>query len=153
MKNVLVLIVLFSMISLSAKSQKSTPENVKKEFAIKYPGAQAVKWDSEEANEWEAEFTIDGKKMSSCFDNEGKWIESETAISEKELPVEVVNSLNKDFKGYKRGPVEIFESTEIKGFELRLTKGDESIEVIFDNKGVVLKKTELKEEDEEDEEN
>jgi len=89
--------------------------------------------------------------MSACFDNEGKWLESETVISEKELPVAVVNALIKDFQGFKKGPVEIFESTTIKGFEMSLKKGKKSFEVIFDSNGAILKKTALKEEDEKDE--
>jgi hypothetical protein len=113
MKNFLILIVAFSMISFSAFSKKNPPENVKKEFAKKYVSAQSVKWDSEEANEWEAEFKMDGKKMSACFDNSAKWIDSETEISLKELPAAVVNTLNTDFQGFKKGLIEIFESPEI----------------------------------------
>jgi hypothetical protein len=151
MKNFFILVAAFSLISFSAYSQKNLPENVKKEFAKKYPAAQSVKWDSESANEWEAEFKMDGKKMSACFDNSAKWIDSETEISEKELPAAVANTLNKDFQGYKKGLIEIFESPEMKGFELTLKKGESSLEVVFDNSGKTIKKTEAKEEDEKDE--
>ena len=151
MKNFFILIAAFSLISVSAFSQKNPPENVKKEFTKKYASAQSVKWDSEEQNEWEAEFKMDGKKMSACFDNSAKWIESETVISEKELPASVVSTLNKDFSGYKKSLIEIYESLEMKGFELGLKKGETSIEVIIDNSGKILKKTDVKEEDEKDE--
>jgi hypothetical protein len=145
MKNVVILAIVFEFISVSAFSQKNPSETVKKEFSKKYATAQSVKWDSEEKNEWEAEFTLDGKKMSASFDNSGIWIESETAISEKELPASVVNTLNKDFLGYKKGNIEIFESPAMKGFELGLKKGETSIEVIIDNNGKVIKNTEKKE--------
>jgi outer membrane lipoprotein-sorting protein len=151
MKNLLILTFVFTFISVSAFSQKNPSEIVKKEFSKKYASAKSVKWDNEEKNEWEAEFTMDGKKMSASFDNSGKWIESETAITEKELPASVVATLNKDFLGYKKSLIEIFESTEMKGFELGLKKGETSIEVIFDNSGKILKKTDVKEEDENDE--
>jgi outer membrane lipoprotein-sorting protein len=151
MKNLLILTFVFTFISFSAFSQKNPTEIVKQEFSKKYASAKSVKWDNEEKNEWEAEFTMDGKKMSASFDNSGKWIESETAITEKELPALVVATLNKDFSGYKKSLIEIFESTEMKGFELGLKKGETSIEVIFDNSGKILKKTDVKEEDENDE--
>jgi hypothetical protein len=151
MKNFFILIAAFSMISFSAFSQKNPPENVKKEFSKKYATAQSVKWGSEEANEWEAEFTMGGKKMSACFDNSAKWICTETAILEKELPVAVVNTINKDFQGFKKSLTEIYESPEVKGFEMVLKKGESSLEVIFDNGGKVFKKTDIKEEDEKDE--
>jgi hypothetical protein len=150
MKNFMILLAAFSFISFSACSQNNLPENVHKEFAKKYPAAQSVKWDSESANEWESEFKMDGKKMSACFDNSGKWIESETAISEKELPVAVINTLNTEFQGYKKSPVEIFENPEMKGFELTLKKGESSLEVVIDNSGKIIKKTEVKEDDEKD---
>lgn len=96
MKNFLIPVLVFSVISLNANSQKTAPENVKKEFAKKY-------------------------------------------------------TLNTDFKGYKKNLIEIYESPEIKDFELELKKGESSLEVIFDNNGKVFKKTDEKEEDEKDE--
>jgi hypothetical protein len=146
MKNFFIFLIIFSLISFSAFGQKNPPDNVKKQFAKKYATAQSVKWDSEEKNEWEAEFKMEGKKMSACFDSLAKWIESETEISEKELPAAVVSTLNKDFQGYNRGSFEIFESSEMKGFELGLKKGETPIEVIIDNNGKILKKTDVKEE-------
>lgn len=145
MKNIAILIFAFSMISASAFSQKNPPENVKKEFTKKYASAQSVKWDSEEKNEWEAEFTLDSKKMSASFDNSGKWIESETVISEKDLPVKVSETLNKDFQGYKKSHIELFDSMQKKGFELGLKKGELSVEVIIDINGKIIKKTNEKE--------
>jgi hypothetical protein len=150
MKNLITLVV-FAFISVSAFSQKTPPEIVKKEFAKKYSTALSVKWDSEEKNEWEAEFTMEGKKMSASFDNSGKWMESETAITEKDLPAVVLNTLNKDYQGYKKSDISIFEDSKAKGFELTLKKGETSIEVLIDNGGKVIKKTEAKEEDEKDE--
>lgn len=141
MKNLVILVIAFAFISVSAYSQKNPSEIVKKEFSKKYATAQSVKWDSEEKNEWEAEFTMDGKKMSASFEDSGKWLESETPISEKELPASVVNTLNKDFLGYKKGHIEIFESPSMKGFEIGLKKGDTSLEVVFDNNGKIIKKT------------
>lgn len=148
MNYLFVLIVSLSLISVAAFSQKNPPENVKREFIKKYASAQSVRWESEEKNEWEAEFRIDGKKMSASFDNSAKWIESETEITEKELPASVVSTLNKVFQGYKKGHIELFENAEIKGFELGLKKGESSIEVIIDNNGKIIKKTDVKREDE-----
>ena len=148
MKKLIILILAFVLISGSAFSQKNPPEIVKKEFAKKYATAKSVKWDNEEKTEWEAEFTMDGKKMTAAYDISGKWMESETVITEKELPASVVNTLNKDFQGYKKGEVVIFENSEMKGFEIGLKKGESKIEVVIDSNGKVIKKTDSKEEDE-----
>lgn len=94
---------------------------------------------------------MDGKKMSACFDNSAKWMESETEISEKELPSAVLATLNIEFQGYKKNAIEILENPEMKCFELALKKGESTLEVVIDNSGKIVKKTEAKDEDEEDE--
>lgn len=144
MKTILTLLFVSVLFASPAFAQKTVPENVKKEFAKKYPAAQAVKWGSEEANEWEAEFTVNGTEMSASYDNKGTWLESETEISTKDLPAAVTATLTKDFAGYKTGEMSIIEDPKMKGFELALKKGDSSLEVVFDNSGKVIKKTELK---------
>jgi Putative beta-lactamase-inhibitor-like, PepSY-like len=145
MKHVSILFVVFIIFSASAISQKSAPENIKKEFARKYPAAQNVKWGSEEANEWEAEFKMNGKEMSASYDNAGKWLETETGVALKELPAAVTSAIKKEFAGYKTGEMSIIESPGLKGYEIALKKGETALEVIFDNNGIVLKKTEVKE--------
>jgi hypothetical protein len=133
------------------KEMKAPPAIVTAAFNQKYAGATGVEWGSEEANEWEAEFTLDGKKMSACFDSTAKWTTSETVISEKELPAPVVKALNTQFQGYGWNLIEIYESPEMKGFELGIKKGESAVEVIFDKDGKILKKSEIKKEIEESE--
>jgi Putative beta-lactamase-inhibitor-like, PepSY-like len=148
MKNIFILLVVFSISLVPAFSQKNAPDNVKNEFAKKYPSAQSVKWASEEANEWEAEFKINGTEMSASFDNKGVWLETETEISVKELPASVTNTIAKDFVGFKTGAVSTNETPKMKGYEVELTNGETSLEVIFDNSGKVIKNTEIKKEKE-----
>jgi len=135
-----------AILSVMASGQKNVPENIKKEFAEKYPSAQNIKWASEEANEWEAEFKINGTEMSASYDNKGTWLESETEITAKDLPSTVTNTLAKEFEGYKTGEISAIENPRMKGFELALKKGGTTIEVVIDNTGKVLKKREVKKE-------
>jgi hypothetical protein len=152
MKNIFILFVLLSLASFTVFSQKNTPDNVKKEFAKKYPAAQSVKWASEEANEWEAEFTVNGKEMSASFDDKGVWMETEAEITEKELPEAVANTLKNEFAGFKTDEISTIENPQMKGFEMVLKKGETSLEVVFDNSGKVIKTKEVKKEKEDKEE-
>lgn len=147
MKNLIILVVLLFTFTLVSNGQKVAPETVKKAFAQKYAAAKSVKWDSESANEWEAEFTLNGKEMSASYDNAGKWLESETEVSSKELPAAVSATLKKQFAGYKTGEMSIFESPEMKGFEIALTKDKSALEVLIDASGKVLKNTPVGKED------
>jgi hypothetical protein len=149
MKNLIILIALFSLISFSACSQKNPPENIKKEFSQKYATAKSVKWNSEKPNEWEAEFKMNGKNMSACFDNEGKWMESEAEVSVKDLPAEVTNTLKNEFSGFKTKEISTVENPEMKGFEFALKNKETEITVIIGADGKVLKKEETGENKEE----
>jgi hypothetical protein len=134
-----------------ARKEAKVPEKITNAFNLKYAGAISVIWGSEEANEWEAEFTLAGKKMSACFDSSAVWTVTETVISEKEIPEAVLKTLKTEFSGYKKSLIEIYESPDIKGFEMILKKGEKSVEVIFDNSGKVVKKTDTGEENEKEE--
>src|SRR5450759_676991 len=137
MKNLIILSVLLLGFTLTAGAQKVAPEPVKKAFAQKFTAAKSVKWDNESATEWEAEFTMNGKEMTASYDNSGKWLESETGITAKELPAAVTATLAKEFAGYKTGEMSIVESPELKGFEIALTKSKTALEVVIDASGKV----------------
>jgi len=140
MKNFFILVALFSLISFSGCSQKNPPDKVKKEFSQKFAAANSVKWDSEKPNEWEAEFKINGKEMSACFDDSGKWLESEAEVSAKELPAAVTNTLKNEFSGFKTKESSTIENPEMKGFEFALKNKETEITVIIGADGTVLKK-------------
>jgi hypothetical protein len=153
MKKLISLSVIILAIGVIASGQKNVPPPVNTVFSQKYPAAASAKWAREEANEWEAEFKLNGKEMSASFDNAGKWLESETEIAAKELPAAVSGTIAKEFAGYKTDEVSILDSPEIKGFEVGLKKGETVLEVVFDNAGKVLKKSDVsnEERDEKDE--
>ena len=148
MKKIITLLFVFSLLTLNVFSQKNVPEIVKKEFAKKFSRARAVKWSSEEAYEWEAEFKINATEMSSSFDNNGIWLETEAKINEKDLPAAVEDTLKTKFGGYKHGEISTIENSQMKGIELSLKKGETSLEVVMDNSGKVIKQTESRKEKE-----
>jgi len=143
MKNFSILLAVFSLLSFSACSQKNPPDNVKKEFSQKFVGAKSVKWESEKANEWEAEFKINGKEMSACFDNAGIWLETEAEVSAKELPAPVANTLKNEFPGFKTDEISTIENPEMKGFEVALKNKKTELTVIIGAEGTILKKEEV----------
>lgn len=140
MKNSIILTLLLVGFTLPACSQKDAPLNVKKVFAEKFAAAKSVKWVSEEADEWEAEFKLNGKEMTAAFDNEGKWLETETEITSKGLPAAVNATLNREFAGFKTEEISIVENPEMKGFEMALKNKEDEITVIIANDGSILKK-------------
>ena len=132
---------------------QSAPSAVKSAFEKKFPNAKSVEWKKENDSEWEAEFKLNGVEYSANFSNDGTWKETEHEIKESELPNAVKNTLNDQFGDYKVEDVEMIETPGFSGYEIEIEKGKETIELVIDNSGKVLKKkveTESEEEEDED---
>ncbi|MBE9492388.1 MAG: PepSY-like domain-containing protein [Bacteroidetes bacterium] len=151
MKN-LILFVFVVLLCITACGQISAPSAVQKAFDTKYPKAENIKWEQEEANDWEAEFKLDGKEMSAIFDNSGKWLETETEVKKKDLPAEVFKSLSIEFDGFEIDEVEFVEKPDFKGYEIALEKEETEVEVLVTKTGeITIKKVNAEDEDEDDE--
>lgn len=156
MKNLFLMLAVVAMFSLNACAQKNkdVPEKVKTSFNQKFPDATRIKWDKENAKEWEAEFKMNGKEYSANFSTDGTWKETEYKIEKSEIPADVKNTLDTEFKGYKIEETEVSKTPENKVFEIHLKKGETKMEVAISPDGKVVKKEVKKENDEEgDEEN
>ncbi len=120
---------------------QTPPKAVTDNFAKNFSSATKVKWDQEEANEWEAEFKMKGTEMSASFDNAGKWTATEAELKEKDLPAAVSKAVKAAYPDWKIEDVESIETPEMKGYELGIEKGKEEMEitVIADGKITVKK--------------
>ena len=139
MRNLVFILLMLFGISLNSSAQKKLPEAVEKSFSQKFSEAKSIKWSNESANEWEAEFVLNGKKMSASFDNSGNWFETETELALKDLPEAVTSTLNREFAGYRKGESSILENPTVKGYEIALKKSGSEIEVVIDVNGKLLK--------------
>ena len=144
-RSIIILSVL--VMSLFACAQ-TPPKPVSDNFNSKFQGATKVKWDQEEANEWEAEFKMSGEAMSASFDNAGKWLETEKEVKKNELPEAVLNAFNTNYSGYKVDEAAAIEKPDFNGYELDIKKGEEKLEIQVSPQGKIVSKRELDEEDE-----
>ena len=128
-------------ISLAACAQ-NPPKNVADNFNMKFQNADKVKWDQEEANEWEAEFKMNGDAMSASFDNAGKWLETEKELKKNQLPAAVQNAFNSQYSGFKMEEASAIEKPDFKGYELGIEKGEEALEILVTADGKIISKKE-----------
>ncbi len=147
MKNFMIMTVLISTMTLTACTQKNdVPAKVKTAFEQKFPNATKISWDKENANEWEAQFKMDGKEYSANFDSEGNWKETEYKISKSDIPAAVKSTLDKEYNGYKVEEAEVSETANGKVYEFELEKGNSDMEVAISLDGKIVKKEEKEEE-------
>ena len=145
------LLVGLGMVSCSEEASSETPTKVEDAFNTKFPNAKSVEWEKENDTEWEAEFKLDGVDYSANFSNEGVWKETEHGIKIKELPEAVQSTLSSEFSEYKIEEAETVETPDFSGYEVEIEKGEESMEIVFDEAGKVIKKK-IKEEEDDNEE-
>ncbi len=126
------------MLTFGACAQKNVPQNVEMAFKKQFPTAQKASWDKESAEEWEAEFRMNGMDYSANFSNDGKWKETEYKVKSSDLPVKVQETLKTEFGTYKIAKVEVSESPNGTVYEVEL-KGENEMEVVMDENGKVIK--------------
>jgi hypothetical protein len=151
MKNLTLLLMLL-VFGIFACQQVKPPKEVSDAFAAKFTAAEKVQWEQEEENVWEADFMMEGKEITACFDNAGKWLETETVIGIEELPATFTDSLEVKFEGYEIEEAESIVKPDFTGFEIVLMKGDTEMEVIISPGGEIISQNMIEKEEGEDKE-
>ena len=136
-KNILVVIaLLIATITFATEA----PKAVKEAFAKKFPTAKSVKWEKENAKEYEAAFTIDGTKYSANFTNEGVWVETETEIKIADLPTVVSSAIKTKYVDWEiMGASKIETANNEVKYEADIRKGKTKKEVLVKADGTIIK--------------
>ena len=119
---------------------KTPPDAVKNAFAKKFPTATKVSWGVEGPKEWEAEFTLEGNKISANFYEDGTWLETEKEIKAADLPKAVLESVKSKYSDWKIAEADKTETSK-NGiiYEVDLKKGLKSKSLAFKENGMSIK--------------
>jgi hypothetical protein len=141
MKTVIILLTVLFISTGYAQdfSSKDVPRIVKEKFRSSYSNATNVKWTKEKSG-YESSFKKGSANMSVNFDEQGNVIETETGIKLIELPVEVRESVAKDFSKYKITETSKIESRGIITYEVAVKRGKDKIDLMYDEHGVLKSK-------------
>ena len=136
--NTVVLTIVGLLILSVAVFAAKPPVKVTKAFANKFSNAKNVKWGKENLKEWEAEFLLNGVKMSANFGNDGSWVETESEIPIGELPAAVAASIKSHHAGWEIVHAYRIESAA-KGtfYEAEIKLGKKKKEVLINEDGSV----------------
>lgn len=149
-KTVILMLGTIMVLTQACAQNTAAPAKVTSSFSKKFPTAKNVKWDKENATEWEAEFKMNGEEYSANFNNEGTWLETEYEIEASAIPEAVKKTLASEFSGYDIEEVELSETAKGKVYEFSLEKDETDMEVAISPEGKVIKKEVKKENDKED---
>jgi len=121
-------------------AQSKTPMAVTTAFNQKFPNATKVKWDKENAHEYEASFDWKGEKLSANYSDKGEWLETESPISFNLLPEKVQATFNSAHKGATiKGVAKIETSKGITKFEVEFKQGVKTVELFYTADGTEVK--------------
>lgn len=135
-KNILVVIaLLIATITFATEA----PKAVKEAFAKKFPTAKSVKWEKENAKEYEASFTLDGTKMSANFSNEGTWVETETEIKIADLPTIVSTAIEAKYASWAITSASKIETAKGIQYEADIKKEKVKKEILLNADGTFIK--------------
>lgn len=140
MKNIIFVAALLVCVYVTGCSQASIPAAVTTAFNQKFQHATKVKWDKENAHEYEASFQLNQKSYSANFSDKGEWLETESPIEFQQLPDKVQQAFNASHKGAVVKAVAVIETS--KGFtqyEIEFKKGMKTIELFYTTDGILIK--------------
>jgi len=121
-------------------AQGKTPAAVTTAFNQKFPNATNVKWDKENAHEYEASFEWKGETLSANFSDTGEWLETESPISFNQLPEKVKTAFNDALKGATVKAVAKIETSKgTTKFEVEFKQGLKTIELFYTTDGKEIK--------------
>ena len=140
MKNIFFVAMTIVFSSATIFAQNKISKDIETTFNLKFPKATKVRWDKENAHEYEASFTENGVKHSANFSDKGEWLETESPITFKELPLKVQTNFNNSNKGYKVKAIAKIENSKGETqFEIEVKKGLKTVEYFYNPEGILIK--------------
>lgn len=125
--------------SAQSLKTKDVPGIVKEKFNSNFTKVVNAIWTKEKSN-FEASFKAGDRQMSVNIDEKGNIIETETGIKLGELPVEVRNSVAKDYLKYRITEAAKIEVKGIITYEVEVKRGKVKMDLIYDEHGVLISK-------------
>lgn len=140
MKKIIFVAVAFICAYATSFAQSKTPNAVMITFNQKFTNASNVKWDKENAHEYEASFVWKGEKHSANFNDTGEWLETESPITFNQLPEKVQTAFNASHKVTTIKAVAKIETSKGQTqYEVEIKQGLKTVEFFYEANGSVIK--------------
>lgn len=108
------MLIAFAGIFMANAQIRKIPSAVTEAFKAKFPNAEEVSWKDNLTN-FEANFKMDGHKMSCAFKGNGEWQWTHKSLSFEELPAAVKDGFAKSkYAKWKPGSVEWIDEKDKK---------------------------------------
>ena len=139
------LVILSAALAVAAAAQQlsAVPANVKQSFESRFQRIRRVEWKLKNDQNYEAEFKLRGVEVAAKFDSTGKWLETETTITQSDLTRAVRATIMRDFRGYRIIESQKLERCDDKEnlFEVHVENAKEILKLQFSGNGTLFSKS------------
>ncbi|MBD2083207.1 PepSY-like domain-containing protein [Leptolyngbya sp. FACHB-17] len=129
-------ILIASLALAGCSSSYAVPSSVQQAFNLKYPGINA-RWE-EKPYGYEAVFVKDGREYEAEFSRSGQWLETEYELGADQFSAIVLERVRQQYPGYAVTKHEIELTPNGTFYEVEIERGDEEIELYFDERGNLI---------------
>jgi len=144
----LILVLASGLLIVTQACSVNVSKEVKAAFAAKFPSATRVSWSKENDKSLEAEFKLDGKKVSALFSLNGAWLETEEDVKVELLPAAVKTTMDGQFQNATIKECEkVTKPDNSITYELEIKTSEGVKEVVLNTDGVLVKVELVKDED------
>lgn len=140
MKLIITLFAIFFTINLSTCQESSAvPAVVQQAWEAKYPNENDPDWEIDSNGNYESHFKKKGVKYRADFSPKGYWIETETNITETDLPIAIRQRLDAEYSDLKITEIEKVEHyTKGLFYDVEFKRKGKNKDVEFDASGNIL---------------
>lgn len=125
------------------------PQALKTKLHALYPSATDVKWEKEKGD-FEVGFKNGKEEISVIMDAKGNVKETEAEIVLAALPIAITDYVKKNFASYSLAEAaKTIDAKKVVSYEAEVKNDNETLDLIFDEKGNFLKKVVEKDADKE----
>ncbi len=136
---IIAFVILFTTGTIFAATGLVPPQAVVDAFQKKFPTATKVKWEKENATEYEANFLMDKMEYSANFKEDGTWMETEMEVAYSTLPDAVKTAFEKQVNKKATEASKIVKTGNITLYEVEYKDGMKKKEIIFNTDGSLAK--------------
>ena len=135
------LVILCAALAVAAAAQQLSadklPANVTRSFESRFQRIRRVEWKLKNDQNYEAEFKLRGVEVAAKFDSTGKWLETETTITQSDLTRAVRATIVRDFRVYRIAESQKLERCDDKEnlFEVHVENAKEILKLQFTGNG------------------
>ncbi|MDY7012578.1 MAG: PepSY-like domain-containing protein [Cyanobacteriota bacterium] len=126
---------LIVVLSSCSGGASNIPENVQNAFTQRHPGISPT-WEVQPSYGYEAVFEQNGIEYEVEFASDGTWLETEYEVDDLQFPSEILNRVRQQYPDYTITKREIEMTPRGTFYELEVERGDEEIEVYFNDRGL-----------------